>query len=268
MILTRETIKEKLSGPTPLIENFDERSLEDASYDMRLGAEFARGGKKARLSDHDPTLLINPGEFVLLTTLEAINMPKNMIGHNGIMSPWAKRGIVSLFSPQIDPGFSGVLVVPVFNAGDAPVSISLKEKIFTVEFAFADKAVSIGWSERHGRQDGITGVMMPVASRPNLLDIGALEESNGLLRTNLTALEREQTQLKASHQVLEAKLDVLEANYRTRLTRRGLAISNIGLLIAIAMLLIALARLGFLQPSPDAPPPSVPSAPKPPEKSP
>lgn len=103
----------ELVGTDELIERFERSSLEGASYDMRLGKHYVRAGQVLLLTEQTPTLVIQPGDFVTLSSLEHINMPLNLVGHNGIMSPWAKRGLVSLFSPQIDPGFSGILIVPV-----------------------------------------------------------------------------------------------------------------------------------------------------------
>lgn len=103
-------------------------------------------------------------------------MPLDLIGHNGIMSPWAKLGLVSLFSPQIDPGFKGFLIVPVFNAGDVPISITWKEKIFTVEFVRTTQKASFGWSEKHPEQDRMVIPVTPTHVRATLADIEPLQE--------------------------------------------------------------------------------------------
>jgi hypothetical protein len=125
----------------------------------------------------------------LLSTYEKLNIPLNIIGHNGIMSKWAKRGLVSLFSPQIDPGFKGMLIVPVFNAGDSDVSINLNEAIFTVEFTKITTSARQGWSARHGEQNTIKDLASPLINRPNLSDISRVEqELNRYADTQLLAL--------------------------------------------------------------------------------
>jgi hypothetical protein len=95
------------------------------------------------------------------------------------------RGIVPLFGPQIDPGFCGILVVPIFNAGDAPVSLQFGEKIFTVEFVRTRRAASFGWSERNGRQHRIRSLHTAFESRPNLADISDIGRKVSALETDL-----------------------------------------------------------------------------------
>lgn len=204
-VLTKTTILKLLNQKSvpPLIEDFENASLQGASYDMRLGAAYIKEGKELNLTDENPTLVIEPGDFVVLSTFEKINMPLNLIGHNGIMSPWAKRGIVSLFSPQIDPGFSGFLIVPVFNAGDASISISFKNEVFTVEFVKTDKAAPDGWAQRFGPQNKMPAPASPNAVRPNLIDIKksehAIEEMNEKLKVmdaQIKEFEKEVSYLK------------------------------------------------------------------------
>src|SRR4051812_9728078 len=85
-----------------LIEKFEASSLERATYDMRLGEEYARQGAVARLADAAPSLVLQPGDFALLTTHEELVMTLDLVAHLGLASQWARRGLVSLFSPQVD----------------------------------------------------------------------------------------------------------------------------------------------------------------------
>jgi dCTP deaminase len=138
-----------------LIDRFTEYNLWGASYDMRLGRECAKNGEVIDLEKTE-TLSIMPGEFALFTTYEFLNIPLNMVGRNGIMSKWAKQGVISLFSPQIDPGFEGLLIVPVFNAGDQEVLFRYMDNVFTVEFDLGEGEASFGWTARMGRQERLT----------------------------------------------------------------------------------------------------------------
>jgi deoxycytidine triphosphate deaminase len=194
-----------LADSINLIESFSEDSLEGASYDMRLGSKYVFKGQVNTLTDEKPSLILEPGAFVVLTTYELLHMPLNLIGHNGIMSPWAKRGLVSLFSPQIDPGFKGMLTVPVFNAGDASITLDLATKIFTVEFAHTVKAASYGWSERHGVQKGLNAGVIPAVTRPSLSDLfGVVEEVDAFRR-----------QMSEMQNVATSKLAELELQTKT-----------------------------------------------------
>ena len=241
-VLTHTEI-EVLVRTKQLIDPFSPEGLEGASYDMRMGAEYSKGGPRRVLANANLSLTIEPGEFALLTTLETLLLPLDMIGHNGIMSPWAKAGLVSLFSPQIDPGFHGVLVVPVYNAGDRQIVISKEQKIFTVEFVKTSKPALYGWSERHGRvQRGIdTHITLPSASRfleasslrdeiqRNRAEIKSLESNLQAHAKDLTRLEKLLDQ--------NTKIDEMRRNKRSlKVGERSLVVSALALAAAVVAL--------------------------------
>jgi deoxycytidine triphosphate deaminase len=206
-VLVDEEIQELVLSAN-LITSFVSSSLEGASYDMGLGAQYVKGGVIATLTEHNPTLTLASGEFAVLRTLEELNMPLDIIGHNGIMSPWAKRGLVSLFSPQIDPGFEGFLIVPVFNAGDAPIALTYKQTVFTVEFVRTSKKASRGWSSRHGRQDKLVVPVTPQHLRPNLLDFATLQSSAEALAEKIRLVQAEMLDIKTEHRIIQARVGI------------------------------------------------------------
>lgn len=242
-VLTNADIRKLNSGNKLLIENFSDTCLEAASYDMRLGGSWAKSGAINILSDAYPSIVINPGQFILLTTYESLNMPNNLIGHNGIMSPWAKRGLVSLFSPQIDPGFQGILIVPVFNAGDGPISINFKDKIFTVEFVKTIRPVAVGWSDRYGKQDRIPSVQTPATTQPNIENLLSLipklngvEEANRLLKKEVDELRSDLSLFKLS--IVNDKIEKAKFTLTTKIGTRTLLVAGLTLVIG-AITLIA-----------------------------
>ncbi|MDX6611787.1 MAG: dCTP deaminase [Blastocatellia bacterium] len=231
-VLTDSEIQ-KLVEEKELITEFSRDSLEGASYDMRVGRQYVKHGKIELINVDYPTLILQPGEFVVLRSLEELNMPRNLVGHNGIMSPWAKRGLVSLFSPQIDPGFCGFLTVPVFNAGDAPISINYMDKIFTVEFVRTAKNASYGWSERHGRQDRLVVPVAPSSVRPNLVDISVLQDEFRRLHMRFEQLNERQSEI-------DTELRVIQVRIGERREAKSYSIIKWTLLVAIATMFLAL----------------------------
>lgn len=164
---------EKLVKTKELIRRFDRKLLKGASYDLRLGQEFSTGGEAGMLSKSEPSCKLEPGQFILLTSHELLNLPKDVVGHAGLMSRWAQAGLISLFSPQIDPGFVGLIVVPLFNGGNAPISLRAGEPMFTVEFSRTAHEASFGWAEKRGgpleRIDSHVSMQM---GRPDFSAIG------------------------------------------------------------------------------------------------
>ena len=191
-----------------LIDGFDESSIQGASYDMRLGSQYVKRGEVKTLTNDLPTIILEPSEFSVFTSFESLKLPLNMIGHVGLMSNWARRGIVSLFSPQIDPGYWGILFVPVFNAGDAPISFTLSEKIFTVEFDTTTSPATYGWSDRHGKQIRISSLNTPFVSRPNLADVSKINEKTEKLEISSKATQNEISLLKSEMQARPGMNDI------------------------------------------------------------
>jgi deoxycytidine triphosphate deaminase len=172
-----------------LISDFEEGSLQGASYDLRLGTECFTRGETRMLSADKPSCPLQPGQFILVTSHEELNLPVDVVGHAGLISRWAQRGLISLFSPQIDPGFVGLVVVPIFNAGHAPVTLKYRETIFTVEFVRMTARAARGWVETHAPLRSIPAAGELKMASPDLSEITArlapLERSVGELRASL-----------------------------------------------------------------------------------
>lgn len=180
---------QELTNSKNLIEQFDQSSLEGASYDLRLGSSYMRQGVIKSMTAGQPSIAIQPGEYVIITSHESLNFPLDLVAHFGLMSPWGMKGIVSLFGPQIDPGFSGILVVPIFNAGDSPVTLPFQEKMFTVEFLRTNKEAREGWAEKHQKQTRIKALHTAFQSRPNLADVKDMKENLDTINLTIDTLK-------------------------------------------------------------------------------
>lgn len=108
-----------------MIEPYDERQLQPASYDLLLG------GAERSL----PTFL-NPGEFILATTLERVNIPNNIVGRLEGKSTWARRGVIIHTAGFIDPGFRGQLTLEITNLGQNLIQLNENDPICQISFAF------------------------------------------------------------------------------------------------------------------------------------
>ncbi|MBB4634356.1 dCTP deaminase domain-containing protein [Longimicrobium terrae] len=216
---------EDLVKKVRLIEPYDPAGQQGASYDMRLGSQYAKAGTIASLNSIHPTLNIDPGEFALVSTHEMLRMPNDMVGHNGIMSTWAKKGLTSLFSPQIDPGFHGILIVPVFNAGDVRICLTYLDQIFTVEFSTTDIPAAYGWTEKHQKtQKKIDNqIPIPTTSRTHIS-----EELHTEIRRVSEALQS----IQQEHRDFKNELRSYKEQFTT-------AVSVISILMTIAGIIVA-----------------------------
>ncbi len=177
---------EALARKEGLIEPFDEAFLKGASYDLRLGEEFSTGGQHQSLSAERISCKLEPGQFILLTSYERLKLPDDVVGHAGLISKWAQSGLISLFSPQIDPGFEGLIVIPLFNGGDAPIGLRIREPMFTVEFVRTTRPVARGWAADHQALLGIPSGVDVQMGRP---DFSAISSEIGKLDTQLSTLK-------------------------------------------------------------------------------
>ena len=85
----------------------------------------------------DKHYVIKPGEFVIVETIERVNMPDDIQGMITPRSTLCRSGIQLLFS-QIDPGYSGTITLGLKNLSDEPFTFELGARaakffFFTVE---------------------------------------------------------------------------------------------------------------------------------------
>ncbi len=171
-----------------LIAPFKEQALQGASYDLTLGELMVIGGVPKTVSRQEGGHDLEPGSFALVTTHEYLHLPLNVVAHYGIVAVWSRRGIVPVVGPQLDPGFEGVLEVPVFNAGDANIRLFPGDSFFTIEFVSMTEPASFGWADRWGPKNPPTYPLPPKASRPNLIAVAELRDALGDLTRELNGL--------------------------------------------------------------------------------
>lgn len=136
MMMSDREIQDALKNREIEIGNYSPDCLEPASYDMRLGNRIliSRQEKEINIGRQNGEGTINPGDFALLTTYENIKLSKTIAGSIGLRSYYARKGLILLAGPQIDPGFKGVLVLGVYNASPRKITLSYLDKLCTIGF--------------------------------------------------------------------------------------------------------------------------------------
>ncbi|MBX7164068.1 MAG: hypothetical protein K1X49_10255 [Saprospiraceae bacterium] len=235
-----------------LIENFEDSSLQGASYDMGVGSSYSSKGEVKVITSNRPAINIEPGEFIVLTSFESLNLPLNMTGHFGLTSYWGMRGLVPLFGPQIDPGFQGILVVPVFNAGDSPISMQFKEKMFTVEFIRTSQNASYGWAERNGKQTRIKQLHTAFETRPNLADISKFAkqlakielETQSSINLFLGKINKIESDYKITNTEITSSIAILQNRFSDVIEKRNTKLVWISIFIAVITLIVGIIFSG------------------------
>jgi len=133
MALSDGDIKKAMENGDIIIDPFEERCLEPASYDMRMGKEVVKESGRINIEEKGAVIL-EPGDLVVFGTLEYIKISRRYIGHIGLRSHYTRKGLALLAGPQIDPGYSGILTIAVSNLGPGTITIPYMEKVITIEF--------------------------------------------------------------------------------------------------------------------------------------
>jgi len=133
--MSDKEIKDAIKANEIIIENFDELSLQPASYDGRVGSRALLGGAETEVNiQNTGAVAIKPGEFILLTTREKFKLGYNIAANLGLRSYYGRKGLMLLAGLQIDPGFEGHLVIGGYNAAPRKLVLDFEAPFITIEF--------------------------------------------------------------------------------------------------------------------------------------
>ena len=146
-ILSNSVLKYRIQEKKDLIirPTLDEISQTGTcSIDLRLGTTFlvARLPKIARLDPTDKEFIslatefqdkiylpfgknftLHPGQFVLANTLEFVSVPDDLMGLVLDRASWGRLGLIMATSYKIIPGYKGCITLPLYNIGNAPITL-------------------------------------------------------------------------------------------------------------------------------------------------
>jgi len=155
-MLTDAEIRTAISDGLMGIDPLDDALLLGASYDMRVGAEaYVSGSDEVVDISNKGLVIVDPGEFAMITTLERIRCGPQVAGQIGLMSDFARQGLVLLSGPQIDPGFEGIWIVRVTNLAPRRVTLPYKAPFLTVQLFKLAEPVEHPYT---GSRQGQTGL--------------------------------------------------------------------------------------------------------------
>src|SRR5260370_38755534 len=136
-----------------LVEGLSERELtnpEGAGFDLRLGEVYKIKGdaflgevhrKTADIElvqSYDPkktkTVVIKPGGFLLVKTIESVNMPHNLTASITPRSTTYRSGLM-LRTGNVPPGYCGGLTFGLKNEGPIEVTIEMGARFVHIQFS-------------------------------------------------------------------------------------------------------------------------------------
>ncbi len=140
-----------------LVEGLSERELknpEGAGFDLRLGELFKIVGGRAFLGETErqtPDIqtitkynkniknayTISAGEYFLATTIEKVNIPKNITVNFKPRTTTFRSGLY-LRTGNVAPGYKGILTFAIKNEGPIPVTLEMGCRILHAQFYWVD----------------------------------------------------------------------------------------------------------------------------------
>ena len=142
MILSGSKILKRLNkGEIFKQGTWDRSSVKEASYALRVACDgLLLDGKYYDSGDCYPGqyLEIKPGTIAILSTIERLHMPHDLVGKIGIRLNYAAKGLTGLMGIQVDPYYgqgleSEHLFIRVANLGNETVKLLPEADVFTFE---------------------------------------------------------------------------------------------------------------------------------------
>lgn len=150
----RELIEDESAVVTENGPDMDlDLQLGPSSLDLRLGYEFGvletrkvkaidtqkmdtySDIKERKTADTDTGMVVHPGEFVLGTTLETLDVPSDLVARIEGRSSYARLGLIPHAAAGfVDPGFRGQITLEIQNLGNVPITIYPEDRICQVVF--------------------------------------------------------------------------------------------------------------------------------------
>ncbi|MBV0923786.1 dCTP deaminase [Halomicroarcula limicola] len=184
MILSDADIERRLREGDLVVEPLDDPDIQiqPASVDLRLGREFLEfqhanipcihPNAEAEVADYveeteideDGEYILHPGDFVLGTTHERVEIPDDLIAHVEGRSSLGRLAIVVHATAGLcDPGYEGQITLELSNLGTAPVALTPGMRISQLTFTeLKNPAERPYGSERGSKYQGQRG---PQASK-------------------------------------------------------------------------------------------------------
>lgn len=184
MVLSDRDIKKALaSGRIRITPKPDlSKQLGSCSVDLRLGRRFRifNHSKYAFIDPKNPALagtmmkdvvvkpnepfMLQPGDFVLATTMESLSLPDDLLARLEGRSSLGRLGIVVHSTASIfDPGWRGVIVMELGNLGRMPVALYPGMRICALTFEELTSPVDVPYYKKKSAK--YIGQSKPEASK-------------------------------------------------------------------------------------------------------
>ncbi len=151
VILSDRTIKEELAAGRIVLDPLDEAAIQPSSVDLRIDRYFRvfrnhttgiidvkqdLGDLTEQVEiDEDSVFILHPGEFVLGTTLERVQLPTDLVARLEGKSSLGRLGLlIHSTAGFVDAGWNGQLTLELSNVATLPITLYPGMKIGQISF--------------------------------------------------------------------------------------------------------------------------------------
>ena len=168
MILSDKTLMKMLDEGTLVVTPLEENQIQPASIDIRIGNTYSivedSPSGIIRLNEEieyrqitaDKYILL-PGQFVLATTMEFVELPNNLTAFVEGRSSLGRLGLFIQNAGWVDPGFKGEITLELFNANRCAIELNAGRRVGQLVFAKLDEHALNPYGGKYQGQRGATG---------------------------------------------------------------------------------------------------------------
>ncbi len=168
MIISDQTLRDLINEGTIVRAPIDEKSIQPASIDCRLGNHFLVLEENQmdiiNLDDEikyreitSDTITIPPKSFLLATTQEYLEIPDNIVAFVEGRSSIGRIGLFIQNAGLIDPGFKGRITLELYNASSLPIKLQAGKRMCQIVFSYLDKAAAKPYNGKYQGQNVTVG---------------------------------------------------------------------------------------------------------------
>jgi len=168
MILSDQTLERLIKEKIIVIDPVDEKSIQPASVDLRLGTHFliieenqmeviTLDSEVQYREINNDSIIIPPKSFLLATTQEYIKLPNDITAFVEGRSSIGRIGLFIQNAGWVDPGFEGRITLELYNASALPIKLQAGKRICQLVCCRMDAPAKTPYNGKYQGQDKTTG---------------------------------------------------------------------------------------------------------------
>lgn len=168
MILSDKTLLSMLQSNKLVVSPLSPAQIQPASIDIRLGDTFSvvedspagvigLEEEIAYKTIRSDRYLLLPGQFVLATTLETIELPADLTAFVEGRSSLGRMGLFIQNAGWVDPGFKGEITLELYNANRCAIELVAGRRVGQLVFAKLDSIALHPYCGKYQGQRGAVG---------------------------------------------------------------------------------------------------------------